>query len=467
MSSIFKPTNQIVHPKDDKSGKWHPLSWNQFDIAQLPEYPDTEELRRAYYELKSLPPLITSWEIEALKEKLALASKGEAFLLQGGDCAETFDSCNSLKLVNMLKVMLQMSFILIHEMGIPIIRVGRVAGQYAKPRSQDYEEVNGDQMLNYRGDLINSYLPNVHARVPDPQRLVTAYQKAALSLNFLRALSDEGFADLQHPGQWELDFMQNNEFYEEYEQMVNTIKKAIKFMDAITPNKLITTHKVDFYTSHEALNLFYESAQTRTVPRKEGWFNLSGHMVWLGNRTQQLDGAHIEYLRGIENPIGIKVGPPFDAESLVKILDRVNPVHEAGKIVLITRMGHSNVEKELPKYISQIRRSGHPVVWSCDPMHGNTYAAGNNFKTRKFDDILQEIRETFAVHRSEGSYLGGVHLELTGDNVTECVGGANGLNEEGLGINYETYCDPRLNYEQSLEMSFLVAKEWNRARENS
>lgn len=440
------------------------MSWNQFDIAQLPEYPDTEELRRAYYELKSLPPLITSWEIEALKEKLAQASMGKAFLIQGGDCAETFDSCNSVKLVNMLKVMLQMSFILIHEMGIPIIRVGRVAGQYAKPRSQNYEEVNGEQMMSYRGDLINSYLPNRDARVPDPQRLVTAYQKAALSLNFLRALSDEGFADLQHPGQWELDFMQNNEFYEEYEQMVNTIKKAIKFMDAIIPNKLNTTHKVDFYTSHEALNLFYESAQTRTVPRKEGWFNLSGHMVWLGNRTQQLDGAHIEYLRGIENPIGIKVGPPFSPDALIDILDRINPSHEAGKIVLITRMGHANVATELSKYINRVRRSGHPVVWSCDPMHGNTYATGNNFKTRRFDDILQEIRETFAVHRSEGSYLGGVHLELTGDNVTECVGGANGLNEEGLGINYETYCDPRLNYEQSLEMSFLVAKEWNRAK---
>lgn len=465
MSSLFKPTNQIVQPNDDKSGKWHPLSWNQFDIAQLPEYPDTEELRRAYYELKSLPPLITSWEIEALKEKLAMASEGKAFLLQGGDCAETFDSCNSLKLVNMLKVMLQMSFILIHEMGIPIIRVGRVAGQYAKPRSQDYEEVDGDLMLNYRGDLINGYLPNVNSRIPDPNRLVTAYQKAALSLNFLRALSDEGFADLQHPGQWELDFMQNNEFYEEYEQMINTIKKAIKFMDAITPNKLTTTHKVDFYTSHEALNLFYESAQTRTVPRKKGWFNLSGHMVWLGNRTQQLDGAHIEYLRGIENPVGIKVGPPFNPEALIDILDRINPNHESGKIVLITRMGHKNVEKHLPSYIQAIRKTGHPVVWSCDPMHGNTYSAGNKFKTRKFDDILQEIRETFAVHRAEGTYLGGVHLELTGDNVTECVGGANGLNEEGLGINYETYCDPRLNYEQSLEMSFLVAKEWNRAQD--
>ena len=442
---------------------WHPLSWNKKEIAQLPPYPDTEALQKAYLELKSLPPLITSWEIEALKDKLALAAEGKSFLLQGGDCAETFDSCTSVKLVNTLKVMLQMSFILIHEMGIPIVRVGRIAGQYAKPRSKDYEVVDGEKMLNYRGDLINSYVPNVQARQPDPIRLLKAYEKAALSLNFLRALSDEGFADLQHPEQWELDFMKNNEFYEEYEQMVNTINKAIKFMDAITPNQINTSQSVDFYTSHEALNLYYESAQTRRVPRKQGWFNLTAHMVWLGNRTQQLDGAHIEYLKGIQNPIGIKVGPPFDIDNLLSLLDTINPAHEAGKIVLITRMGHDNVKKHLPSFIRAVKQNGHPVVWSCDPMHGNTYATGSNVKTRRFNDILKEIKETFKVHRSEGSNLGGVHLELTGDNVTECVGGANGLNEEGLGTNYETYCDPRLNYEQSLEMAFLVAKEWNKS----
>jgi 3-deoxy-7-phosphoheptulonate synthase len=463
MSTSVKKANQIKSSTLFKDEGWNPLSWNSKQIEQLPEYPDTEKLQAAYNELKSLPPLITSWEIEALKEKLADAAEGRSFLLQGGDCAETFDSCNSVKLVNTLKVMLQMSFILIHEMGIPIIRVGRVAGQYAKPRSNDFEVVDGEKMMNYRGDLINSFVPDVEARLPNPSRLVEAYHKAALSLNFLRALSDEGFADLQHPEQWELDFMQNNEFYEEYEQMVNSINKAIKFMDAITPNRLNTSHKVDFYTSHEALNLFYESAQTRQVPRKEGWFNLSGHMVWLGNRTQQLDGAHVEYLKGIRNPIGIKVGPPFDVDNLLGILDKINPNHEAGKIVLITRMGHDHVSKYLPSFIRAIKQNGHPVVWSCDPMHGNTYATGSKIKTRRFNDILQEIRETFAVHRSEGSNLAGVHLELTGDNVTECVGGANGLNEDGLSSNYETYCDPRLNYEQSLEMAFLVAKEWNKS----
>lgn len=442
---------------------WHPLSWNKKEIEQLPPYPDTETLQKSYRELCSLPPLITSWEIEALREKLSEVEKGNSFLLQGGDCAETFDACRPQKIVNMLKVMLQMSFILIHEMGTPVLRVGRIAGQYAKPRSKDYEEVNGTKMLNYRGDLINSYAQNKEARIPDPERLLEAHEKAALSLNFLRALSDEGFADLQHPEQWELDFMKNNEYYKEYEEMVNSINKAITFMETITPNRFNTVQKVDMYTSHEALNLYYDSAQTRRVPRKQGWFNLSSHLVWLGNRTQDLDGAHVEYLKGIQNPIGIKVGPPFDLDNTLKLLDIINPNHQSGKIVLITRMGYDNVAKHLPTYIRAIKQSGHPVVWSCDPMHGNTYSTGDNVKTRKFNDILNEIRATFDVHRSEGSYLGGVHLELTGDNVTECVGGANGLSEAGLTSNYQTYCDPRLNYEQSLEMAFLVAKEWNKS----
>lgn len=464
MSTIAKRANKIEVPDLMEGQGWHPLSWNDKEIKQLPEYPNTEELQAAFEELKALPPLITSWEIEALKEKLAKVSDGKAFLLQGGDCAETFDACRSSKLVNLLKVMLQMSFIMIHEMGTEVVRVGRIAGQYAKPRSKDFEEINGEKILNYRGDLINSYEPNKEARKPDPQRLIEAYQKSALSLNFLRALADEGFADLQHPEQWELDFMHNNEFYKEYEEMVGSINNAIKFMETITPNnRFNTAHKVDLYTSHEALNLFYDSAQTRRVPRKQGWFNLSSHLVWLGNRTQQLEGAHVEYLKGIQNPVGIKVGPPFDIDNLLNLLDKINPSHEAGKIVLITRMGQENVEKNLPSFIRAVKQNGHPVVWSCDPMHGNTYATDDNVKTRKFNDILKEIKLTFDVHRAEASYLGGVHLELTGDNVTECVGGANGLNEDGLSHNYETYCDPRLNYEQSLEMAFLVAKEWNRS----
>lgn len=443
-----------------KKGEWHPLSWNDFEIEQLPRYPDQDELQKTYDELRTYPPLTTSWEIEALKSKLSEVAAGNAFLLQGGDCAETFEACNASKIVNQLKILLQMSFILIHEMGTPVVRVGRIAGQYAKPRSKDFEVVDGEKMMNYRGDLINSFEPNVEARNPDPERMKTAYYKSALTLNFLRALADEGFADLHHPEQWELDFMKNNVYYKEYEQMVHSINKAVTFMESITPNQFNTLQKIDLYTSHEALNLYYDAAQTRRVPRKSGWFNLSSHMIWLGNRTRGLDNAHVEYLRGVQNPVGIKVGPPFDLDQILTLIQTVNPNHESGKVVLITRFGVDEVEEDLPKLIRGVNREGFPVVWSCDPMHGNTFSTSQNIKTRNFDDILQEIKSTFAVHRAEANYLGGVHLELTGDNVTECVGGANGLNEEGLNHNYETYCDPRLNYEQSLEMAFLVSKEW-------
>ena len=461
MSTDSKTANALNIPGSINQKEGHPLSWNSKPIKQLPPYPNTDELQNAYNTLQDLPPLITSWEIDALKQKLANVADGKSFLLQGGDCAETFEGCRAPKIVNLLKVMLQTSFILVHEMGTPVVRIGRIAGQFAKPRSKDFEVINGEKMLNYRGDLINSYEPNVEARKPDPQRMLQAYNKSGLTLNFLRALSDEGFADLQHPEQWELDFMQNNEYYKDYESMVNSINKAIHFMETITPNAFNTLHKIDLYTSHEALNLYYDSAQTRKVPRKTGWFNLSGHMVWLGNRTKQIDGAHVEYSKGIQNPIGIKVGPPFDQDETLKLIETLNPNHEAGKIVLISRMGVDEVEEIMPDFIRAVKKEGHPVVWSCDPMHGNTFSTNNGVKTRSFDDILQEIKATFAVHRAEGSYLGGVHLEMTGDNVTECVGGANGLNEDGLDTNYETYCDPRLNYEQSLEMAFLVAREWN------
>ncbi|MEX2362953.1 MAG: 3-deoxy-7-phosphoheptulonate synthase class II, partial [Balneolaceae bacterium] len=399
----------------------------------------------------------------ALKSKLADVGAGKSFLLQGGDCAESFDATRAPKIVNMVKVLLQMSFILIHEMGVPVLRVGRIAGQYAKPRSNDFETVNGKEIHNYRGDLINGFESESGVRTPDPMRLVEGYHKAGLTLNFLRALADEGFADLHHPEQWELDFMRNNEYYKDYEAMVESITKAVRFVEAIAPDTFSTLQKVDFYTSHEALNLYYDSAQTRPVPRKKGHFNLSGHMVWLGNRTRDLDGAHVEYFRGINNPVGIKIGPPFEIDETLKLIEKLNPTHEAGKIVLISRFGKERIEKELPGLIKAVRKEGFPVVWSSDPMHGNTFSTNGGVKTRNFDDILDEIKSAFAIHRSEGSYLGAVHLELTGDNVTECVGGANGLNEQGLNRNYETFCDPRLNYEQSLEMAFLIAREWKKS----
>lgn len=447
---------EIANPKD-----WSPVSWQDYPIKQLPEYPDQQELEAAYEELRSLPPLITSWEIEALKKKLADVSAGNGFLLQGGDCAETFADCKSPKIVNLLKVLLQMSFILIHETGVPVVRIGRIAGQFAKPRSSNFEEVDGKKIMNYRGDLINSFKPEEEARKPDPQRLIEGYKRASLTLNFLRALSDEGFADLHHPEYWELDFMKQNQYYKEYETMVNSIQKAVHFMESITPNQFNTLQKINVYTSHEALNLYYDSAQTRKVPRREGFYNMSSHMVWLGNRTRDIDGAHVEYFRGIRNPIGIKVGPPFEVDETLRLIEKLNPVHEAGKIVLITRFGVDKVKEQLPEFIKAVKREGFPVVWICDPMHGNTFSTDNDVKTRNFDDIIKEIRQTFAIHREQGTYLGGVHLELTGDNVTECVGGAKGLHEGELHRNYETYCDPRLNYEQSLEMAFLLAKEWN------
>lgn len=443
--------------------KWSPTSWLEKPVKQIPDYPDKEALDEAFISLKRLPPLVTSWEIEALKNKLATVSSGKSFLLQGGDCAESFSATTSPKIVNMVKVLLQMSFILIHEMEVPVVRLARIAGQYAKPRSQNFELINGEEIHNYRGDLINSYEPTAQARIPDPNRLIEGYHKAGLTLNFLRALADEGFADLRHPEQWELDFMINNPYYKDYEAMVGSITKAVRFMEAISPDSFSTIKDVDFYTSHEALNLYYDSAQTRQVPRKTGFYNLSSHMVWLGNRTRDLDGAHVEFMKGIENPIGIKIGPPFTIDETLKLIETLNPVHEAGKIILITRFGKNKIADQLPGLIRAVRREGFPVVWSSDPMHGNTFATSSDIKTRNFDDILDELKSAFSIHRAEGSYLGSVHLELTGDNVTECVGGAKGLSEDGLSQNYETFCDPRLNYEQSLEMAFLVAKEWKQS----
>lgn len=442
---------------------WSPDSWTTKTIKQIPNYDDPIALQKVIDEISTYPPLVTSWEVEGLKQKLKLAQTGEAFLLQGGDCAESYDKVTSNKIVNILKVLLQMSLVLIHEMKVPVIRVGRLAGQYAKPRSNDSEVVDGNEIPIYRGDLFNRIEATAEARRADPNRLIEGYQKSALTLNFVRALTEGGgFTDLHHPEYWELNFMKNNPYYQEYKNLAGSISNAVQFVESISPGKLVTLKKVRIYTSHEALNLYYETAQTRKVPYREGYYNLSGHMVWVGNRTRDLDGAHIEYLRGIENPIGIKVGPPFEVDTILRIIERLNPSNESGKIVLISRFGMKNVNDGLPPLIRAVRDSGLNVVWSCDPMHGNTYSASSTYKSRKFDDILNEIRATFAIHRSEGTHLGGVHLELTGDNVTECVGGSVGLGEEGLGLNYETYCDPRLNYEQSLEMAFEIAREYTK-----
>lgn len=445
---------------------WTPDSWQQFPVKQMPDYADKTALKKVYSQLKSYPPLTTSWEVENLRKKLAQVGRGESFILQGGDCAERFEDCNPEHIVNLMKVLLQMSFILLHEMNLPIVRIGRIAGQYAKPRSSDTEVVNGTKMNSYRGDIINGFEAETGNRQAKPARLLEGYHKAGLTLNFLRSLVDDGFADLHHPENWELDFMQGDVYYREYKEMVQSIQKAISFMESLKDDRFSTLQKVDYFTSHEALNLWYESAQTRQVPRRDGWFNLSAHMVWIGNRTRQLDGAHIEYCRGIRNPIGVKVGPGMEEDELLRLIETLNPAREEGKIVLITRMGNNKVEKELPKHLRRIKSEDLPVVWQVDPMHGNTFATKSGIKTRNFDEILNDVKQTFAAHRAEGTYLGGVHLELTGNNVTECVGGAEGLNEESLDLNYQTYCDPRLNYSQSLEMAFLVAREWKAAYGN-
>ncbi len=446
--------------------KWSPDSWKGFEANQLPDYPDSDALQSVCDELSQLPPLVISWEIEALKQKLAEVAAGDRFLLQGGDCAESFADCQSPKMVNLLKVLLQMSFIMIHEMDTPVVRIGRIAGQYAKPRSKEYQIVDGEKIPNYFGDLVNRIEPTQEARTPDPQRLIEGYNKSALTLNFLRALSDDSFADLHHPEYWELDFMRQNPYYKEYEAMINSIQKAVKFMETLTPTKFESAQKIDIYTSHEALNLYYDSAQTRKVPRRRGWYNLSSHLVWLGNRTRSIKDAHVEYLRGIKNPIGIKIGPGCDIDETLSIIEKLNPAHEAGKIVLITRFGADSVADGLPGLIRRIKKEGMPVVWTCDPMHGNTFSTSNNIKTRNFNDILDELRKTFSIHQDCGSYLGGIHLELTGDNETECVGGTRKLQEDELHQNYESYCDPRLNYQQSLELAFLIAREWNRGYSN-
>jgi 3-deoxy-7-phosphoheptulonate synthase len=441
--------------------QWHPLSWKDKPAQQLPTYPDQDLLQKKFTELKSLPPLVTSWEIEQLRDKLKQVARGEAFILQGGDCAESFDRCTDSVIVNSLKVMLQMSLVMIHEMDIPLVRIARLAGQYAKPRSNDTEIVNGVELPTYRGDLINGFEPTLEARTPDPNRLVEGYQRASLTLNFIRSLTESsGFADLHHPEYWELDFMRQNKYYQEYKELIDSITRSIKFVESISPNRILSLKQVNFYTSHEALNLFYESAQTRKVPHRDGFFNLSAHMVWLGNRTRDLKSAHVEYLSGIQNPIGIKVGPPYEVDEILKLIETLNPKNEEGKIVLISRYGRKKIGDMLPKMIREVKRAGLNVIWTCDPMHGNTFSTDDSIKTRHFDDIIDEIKQTFQIHKAESSRLKGVHLELTGNNVTECVGGATGLDAEGLKDHYESYCDPRLNYEQSLEMAFLISQEW-------
>ncbi len=447
--------------------QWTPNSWQQRTAAQQAAYPDQDAVESVVAEISRLPPLVTSWEVEALKEKLAGAAAGRGFLLQGGDCAESFDDCDSSAIAAKLKILLQMSLVLVHATRRPVVRVGRIAGQYAKPRSSDQESRGDVTLPSYRGDLVNRTGFTSEEREPNPELMLRGYERAALTLNFIRALADGGFADLHHPEYWDLSFVKHSAFAKEYEKIVDSIQESLSFMEAITGIHLNDMERVTFYTSHEGLALLYEQAQTRKVPRRDGWYNLSTHMPWIGKRTAVLDGAHVEYFRGIKNPIGVKVGPGTDAAWVKELLDVLHPDNEPGRITLIHRLGAANVEAELPGIIDTVKRTGKDVLWCADPMHGNTETTADGIKTRHFDNILKELEGAFAVHADCGTRLGGVHFEMTGENVTECIGGARGLDANDLKRAYKSRVDPRLNYDQSLEMAMLIARHLRSMRENS
>ncbi len=435
---------------------WKPDSWHGLPIKQQPTYQNEEELKAVLDKIRSYPPLVFAGEIELLKKNLAKASRGESFLLQGGDCAERFDMCNPDAIKSKLKILLQMSVVLCYGAKRPVVRVGRMAGQYAKPRSNPFEKVNGEEMNVFRGDNINSFEANKAAREPDPKRLKKGYYLSALTLNYVRALTTGGFADLHHPQNWDLDFVDKASQKQRYEQIVGNIQDAVSFMESLSGHEG-NLDKVEFFTSHEGLLLNYEEALTRYVEECESYYNLGAHMLWVGARTMQRGGAHVEYFRGIANPIGMKVGPSLDPDDLIEILEAINPSNEEGRITLITRFGKEKVADGLPKVVEAVKKSGKHVLWSVDPMHGNATKTSDGVKTRDFNAILHELKTSFEVHRHHQTILGGVHFELTGENVTECVGGSENITVADLGERYETFCDPRLNYSQSLEMAFLIS----------
>ncbi len=438
---------------------WSPSSWTARPAQQQPAYRDPAALARAVDALGRLPPIVVSWEIESLKRQIAEAQRGERFLLQGGDCAETFADCDSGQIARKLKILLQMSLVLLHGLKMPVIRVGRFAGQYAKPRSAETETRDGVTLPCYRGDLVNRPGFTAAEREPDPELLLRGYERAALTLNFVRALIDGGFADLHHPEYWDLGFVKHSPWKVQFERIAASIADSLDFFEAMSGSRVHEASRAPFYASHEALHLLYEQAQTRFIPRNERWYNLSTHLPWIGMRTASLDGAHVEYCRGIANPVGVKVGATMDAAWLQGLCHTLNPHREPGRLVLIHRMGAKHVEQKLPPLIEAVRTTGVPVLWVCDPMHGNTESTSTGFKTRRFENIVSELESSFRVHRASGSHLGGVHFELTGEDVTECTGGARGLADADLAKDYRSQVDPRLNYEQALELALRIATD--------
>ena len=428
-------------------------------MLQQPEYPDRQAVDRVLAELACLPPLVTSWEVARLREQLADAAAGRRFVLQGGDCAERFIYCTSDRIANTLKVLVQMSLVLVVGAQRPVVRIGRFAGQYAKPRSADSETRNGVSLPAYRGDNVNRPEFTAEARTADPALLLRGYERAALTLNFIRALVKGGFADLHHPEYFDLDWVSHSPLADEYHRMVEMIGESLRFMEHVLGVRAGETDRIDFFTAHEALHLACEAAQTRTVPRLPGWFNLSTHFPWVGLRTNDPEGAHVEYLRGIENPIGVKVGGGIKREQVARWMDTLDPRRTPGRLTFIHRFGAGRIAEELPPLLEHVRSAGGSVLWVCDPMHGNTKLTAAGVKTRYFSDVYSEVEQAFDIHRAHGRELGGVHIELTGEDVTECIGGARGPSEQDLARAYESEVDPRLNYEQSLELAFLIARK--------
>ncbi|MBE9828908.1 3-deoxy-7-phosphoheptulonate synthase class II [Campylobacter concisus] len=438
---------------------WNRDSWREFNILQQPNYPDLKELKEVEEKLKSLPPLVFAGEARSLKEELAKVCNGEAFLLQGGDCAESFTNFNANNIRDMFKVLLQMAIVLTFAGGYPVVKVGRVAGQFAKPRSSDYEEVNGVKLPSYRGDIINGFEFDEQARIPDPKRMIEAYYQSASTMNLLRAFSRGGLADLHQVHKWNLGFVKKPEIGEKYAKLADDLTKTLSFMAAcgITSANTPVINQTAVYTSHEALLLPYEEALTRVDSLSGEWYDCSAHMLWIGERTRGINDAHVHFLSGVKNPIGVKIGPSAKAEDVIALANKLNPENEAGRLNVIIRMGADKICENLPKILRELKREGLNIVYSIDPMHGNTVKTSNNYKTREFDKIISEVRSFFEIHKAEGTRAGGVHLEMTGQDVTECTGGALNITESSLEQRYETQCDPRLNADQALELAFLMA----------
>jgi 3-deoxy-7-phosphoheptulonate synthase len=439
---------------------WTPSSWRRLPAGQAPGWPDPEAAAAVVEELRSMPPLVFAGEARTLLRSLGEVAAGRAFVLQAGDCAESFAEQSANQIRDKLRVILQMAVVLTYAAGVPVVKLGRIAGQYAKPRSAPTERVGGVEMPAFRGHIVNDDAPVPAARVPDPRRMLTAYQRSASTLNLLRAFTKGGFADLSHVHAWNQEFVASSAEGRRYEAIAEEIDRTLRFMRAcgVDLSDGAPIHQVDFYTSHEALLLDYEEALTREDSLTGRYYDCSAHMLWIGERTRQLDGAHVAFLAGVGNPIGVKLGPSTSPEEAVELCERLNPERVPGRLTLITRLGVGEVTRLLPPLLRAVRAAGHPVVWECDPMHGNTFTAEGGRKTRHFDDVLGEIRGFFAVHRSEGSWPGGVHIELTGDDVTECLGGVEDILEEQLPLRYTTTCDPRLNARQSIDLAFRVAE---------